>query len=145
MPSTSSTSENVSERFLKYIKKRPFSVGTLANPSGKARLTGQCGDSLGVHVAVEEHIVKKVLVQPEGCVYTEVCAAAMTDLAQGLSINEILKLESQDIANELGGLPEDHMHCASLALNTLGEALTDYYSHLISQQQKSQGAKDANI
>jgi len=27
----------------------------------------------------------------------------------------------------LGGLPEDHMHCARLAVNTLGEAIADYY------------------
>jgi nitrogen fixation NifU-like protein len=31
------------------------------------------------------------------------------------------------VENELGGLPEDHKHCARLAVNTLGEAIADHY------------------
>ena len=128
MSSTYSPPENVSDQFLEYLKT-PSNVGILAHPDGKARMTGQCGDSIGVHVAMDKHLVKEVRVQPNGCAYTLVCAGAMSNMAQGLSVDEILELKSQDIANELGGLPEDHMHCASLALNALGEALAEYYAN----------------
>jgi len=39
-----------------------------------------------------------------------------------------LELEPHDVVTALGGLPEDHLHCARLAVNTLGEAIADYYS-----------------
>jgi len=48
-------------------------------------------------------------------------------LAQGRSLEEALQLEPEDVAKAFGGLPEDHRHCARLAVNTLGEAIADYY------------------
>jgi hypothetical protein len=47
-------------------------------------------------------------------------------LAKGKTINDALWLEPEDVAREVGGLPENHMHCARLALNVLGEAIADY-------------------
>jgi nitrogen fixation protein NifU and related proteins len=55
------------------------------------------------------------------------CLSAMSVLATRLSIEEALKLQPENIADELGGLPEDHLHCARLAINTLGEAIAEYY------------------
>jgi nitrogen fixation NifU-like protein len=42
-------------------------------------------------------------------------------------LDHALELEPHDVAGALGGLPEDHLHCARLAVNTLGEAIADYY------------------
>ena len=64
---------------------------------------------------------------PQGCVYTLVCASAMSELAKGRDLDQALELEPHDVADALGGLPEDHLHCARLAVNTLGEAIADYY------------------
>jgi nitrogen fixation protein NifU and related proteins len=55
------------------------------------------------------------------------CASAMSTLATGCSIEQALKLQPEDVANELGGLPADHLHCARLAINTLGEAIAEHY------------------
>ena len=51
----------------------------------------------------------------------------MSELVKGKSLDEVLYFEPDDIVANLGGLPEDHMHCARLAVNTLGEAIADYY------------------
>ncbi len=58
---------------------------------------------------------------------TLVCASAMSELAKGRDLDHALELEPQEVVTALGGLPEDHMHCARLAVNTLGEAIADYY------------------
>ncbi len=121
--------KGLSDRFLWYVEQS-FNVGELPEPAGKAQMVGQCGDSIGVHVFVENDKLDSVRVQPEGCVYTQVCAGAMSCLAQGLTVEEALRLEPDDIAKEVGGLPEDHLHCARLALNSLGEAIADYYAGL---------------
>jgi nitrogen fixation protein NifU and related proteins len=64
---------------------------------------------------------------PRGCDYTVACASAVTDLAKGKTVDEALLLQPEDVERELGGLPEDHHHCARLAVNTLGEAIADAY------------------
>lgn len=129
MSSDDSPQGVLSERFNRYAA-RPVGEGRLERPGGTARMVGQCGDSIGVHVMVEDSVLSAIRVQPEGCVYTRACAGAMCSLAQGLSVDEALRLEHQDIEAELGGLPEDHIHCARLALNALGEAVADYYLRL---------------
>ena len=120
--------ENVSERFIRYMQAPGF-VGLIENPSGRSEAKGICGDSIGVHIAVAGGLLKEVRVQPTGCVYTQVCAGAVSNLALGKSIEEALELEAEDVAAELGGLPQDHYHCARLAVNALGEAIADYYKN----------------
>jgi len=51
----------------------------------------------------------------------------MSMLATGCSIEQALKLQPEDVARKLGELPEDHLHCARLAINTLGDAIAEYY------------------
>ncbi|MBW2370479.1 MAG: iron-sulfur cluster assembly scaffold protein, partial [Deltaproteobacteria bacterium] len=64
---------------------------------------------------------------PDGCLNTRVCANALGELVKGKRIETALDLVPEDIAAELDGLPKDHMHCARLAVNSLGEAIDDYY------------------
>lgn len=91
-------------------------------------MIGQCGDAIGVHATVTNGVIEAISVQPDGCAYTVVCAEAMSRLAKGLTVDKALELEPEDIAKEVGGLPEDHMHCARLALNSMGEAIADNFS-----------------
>ncbi len=89
---------------------------------------GKCGDSLEVSPRIESGAIADVKVLPRGCVYTLVCASAMSELAKGRKLESALELEPYDVVDSLGGLPEDHLHCARLTVNTLGEAVADYYS-----------------
>lgn len=114
------------QRFLQHLK-HPNNMGRLSSPHGQAEMTGQCGDSIGVEIAVTDGILQEIGVQPRGCGYTTACASAMSTLVKGRSLDGALWLEPDEVAAELGGLPEDHMHCARLAVNTLGEAIADYY------------------
>ncbi len=59
--------------------------------------------------------------------FTRACASAMSVLATGRSIEQALKLQPEDVADEPEGLPEDHQYCARLAVNTLGDAIAEYY------------------
>jgi nitrogen fixation NifU-like protein len=88
---------------------------------------GQCGDWLEVNLQIDGERISQIKVRPHGCLYTMVCAEVMSKLALGKSLDEALQLEPEDVAKALGGLPEDHRHCARLAVNTLGEAVADFY------------------
>ncbi len=120
-----STPETLSERFLDHMRN-PRNQGDMERPSGAAEMTGQCGDSIGVSIHVADGRIRDIRVQPTGCAFTLVCASAMSVLAHGKSLDDALTIETEHVVAEVGGLPEDHLHCARLALNTLGEAIADH-------------------
>jgi nitrogen fixation NifU-like protein len=116
----------VGEQFL-CLARYPKNIGCLENPCGRGLAVGQCGDSIEVSLRIETGAIAEIKVLPRGCVYTLVCASAMSELAKGRDLERALELEPQDVVTALGGLPADHLHCARLAINTLGEAIADYY------------------
>ncbi|MFZ5451983.1 MAG: iron-sulfur cluster assembly scaffold protein [Thermodesulfobacteriota bacterium] len=116
----------VGEQFL-CLARYPKNIGLIDNPSGKSIQVGQCGDSIEVSLRIETGTIADIKVIPRGCIYTLVCASAMSELAKGRNLDQALELEPHDVVKALGGLPEDHLHCARLAVNTLGEAIADYY------------------
>jgi nitrogen fixation NifU-like protein len=116
----------VGEQFLR-VARYPQNIGSLDHPSGQGSAVGKCGDSIEVSLKIESGAIADIKVFPQGCVYTLVCASAMSELAKGRDLDQALELEPHHVAKALGGLPEDHLHCARLAVNTLGEAIADYY------------------
>ncbi|MBW1897199.1 MAG: iron-sulfur cluster assembly scaffold protein [Deltaproteobacteria bacterium] len=119
----------LSRRFIGHANS-PENFGRLQAPDGSAKGVGACGDSIELFLTVHEDRIKEIKHFPEGCAYTIACGSAVTKLARGQFLNKALELTPEDVARELGGLPEDHKHCAALAVNTLGEALDDYYQQL---------------
>jgi nitrogen fixation protein NifU and related proteins len=116
----------VAEQFLCLVRQ-PKNIGSFDDPSGKGAAVGKCGDSIEVSLQIDSGTIADIRVLPHGCIYTLVCASAMSELARGRDLEHALELEPQDVVTALGGLPEDHIHCARLAVNTLGEAIADYY------------------
>jgi nitrogen fixation NifU-like protein len=116
----------VGEQFL-HLARFPKNIGIIDNPSAKGAAVGKCGDSIEVSLRIDLGTIVDIKVLPHGCLYTLVCASAMSELAMGRDLDQALELEPHQVADALGGLPEDHLHCARLAVNTLGEAIADYY------------------
>jgi nitrogen fixation NifU-like protein len=119
----------VGEQFLR-VARYPQNIGSLDNPSAQAAAVGKCGDSIEVSLQIESGAIIDIKVYPRGCVYTLVCASTMSELAKGRRLEQALELQPDDVAAALGGLPEDHLHCARLAVNILGEAISDYYRRI---------------
>lgn len=121
--------EGVTERFLQHAR-RPACNQPLDQPSGRARGVGSCGDAITVFLRVRDDRITAIGLVPEGCIYTVVCASALGVLARGRSLEAALKITPEDVAAELDGLPPDHLHCAALAVNTMGEAIDDHYQRI---------------
>jgi len=113
-------------RFWKHARE-PRNIGVCATPSACASGVGSCGDKIRVDLRIVADVLQEVKCIPQGCVYTLACASAMSVLASGRSLEDALQLQPEDVVNELGRLPEDHWHCAKLAVNTLGDAIAEYY------------------
>jgi nitrogen fixation protein NifU and related proteins len=118
----------VGEPFLWHARE-PKNLGCIDNASGKGSAIGQCGDSIDVSLRIDGGTITDIKVVPHGCIYTLVCASAMSELAKGRDLDQALELDPEEVVAALGGLPPDHMHCARLAVNTLGEAIADFYKN----------------
>lgn len=118
--------ETISHVFLAHAQD-PRNMGELETANGLAVGVGSCGDTMAVQIQVENSVIGDIRCLPKGCIYTVVCASVMSELVKGRLLEEALRLQPEDIDSLLGGLPPDHLHCARLAVNSLGEAIDDYY------------------
>jgi nitrogen fixation NifU-like protein len=116
----------LNEQFIVHANQ-PRHMGTLSDANGYAKGVGVCGDAIEVYLSINSRKITDIRHAPQGCTYTVACGSAMSHLAYGRTLAQALKITPDDVAKELDGLPEDHMHCAALAVNTLGEAIDDYY------------------
>lgn len=122
----------------------PQHRGLLACADGSATGVGSCGDAIEMNIRLAGEIIAEIGHQPSGCAYTVACASAVCKLACGKAIDDALELQAADVECELGGLPEDHLHCARLAVNTLGDAIADAYQAKSRPKQRKDG-RDAHI
>jgi nitrogen fixation protein NifU and related proteins len=57
-------------------------------------------------------------------------------------VDEIVSLNPEDVAQYLGGMPEDKMHCPNLGVGALRYAMADYL-HLILDEQPESDTSEA--
>jgi nitrogen fixation NifU-like protein len=94
-------------------------------PDGFARITGPCGDTMEIYLKMDNGVIVDASFQTDGCNPSKACGGMVAQMAKGKSIVKIKKLTAQDILDALGGLPEESEHCATLAADTLKQALED--------------------
>ena len=85
-----------------------------------------CGDLLWVYIKVENDIMTDVKFKTFGCGAAIATSSMVTELAKGKTLDEGLKITRKDVAENLGGLPPQKMHCSNLAADALHEAIHDY-------------------
>jgi NifU-like protein involved in Fe-S cluster formation len=108
-----------------------FAVYYRLNPgtqtaSGKARITGTCGDTMEISLSFQHDRVVASTHWTDGCVYSLNCVWIAAELAKGKTPQAILDIDADTIEKSVGGLSRDHFHCAGLAAETLHGAVDDY-------------------
>ena len=87
---------------------------------------GPCGDTMQYFLNIEDDVIKKAGFITDGCGASVATASQTTMLITGKNLDYAEKLTAEDIDKALGGLPEDHKHCAELSARTLKRALAKY-------------------
>ncbi|MBW1733889.1 MAG: iron-sulfur cluster assembly scaffold protein [Deltaproteobacteria bacterium] len=98
----------------------------LEDPDGKARITGACMDTMEICLRFRDDRVSESSYWTDGCAQSLNCVCRAAELAKGKSPDEILQIDEDLIRESVGGLPEDRIHCARLAAETLQAALDDF-------------------
>jgi len=115
--------DKVKEHFWK-----PRNVGEVENPDGVGQVGSMaCGDALRLTFKLDENKrIKEAKFKSFGCASAIAAASVLTEMLEGLTIEEAEKITNQEIAASLGGLPQQKMHCSVLGEQVLGKAI-DYY------------------
>ncbi len=104
----------------------PQNVGRIIGPDGFAIITGPCGDTMELYLNVKDGSINEINFMTDGCGSSIACGSMATRLAKSRTLNDAMKITNQDILEALDGLPEENMHCAKLAVDTLHKAILNY-------------------
>ena len=119
-------SDNVYSRTVIDHATKPRNVGMIPNADGFGRITGPCGDTMEIWLRVRDGIMQRITFWTDGCGTTIAAGSMVTELVKGKQMEQALGITQEDILEALGGLPEESVHCALLASNTLKAACRDY-------------------
>ena len=116
-----------SEKVLDHFRK-PRNVGTMEGEDvGKGKVGNPvCGDLMEFYIKVKDNRIKDIKFQTFGCGSAVATASMITEMAKGKTLEEALKINRKDVADELDGLPPIKMHCSNLAADALRDAIKNY-------------------
>lgn len=105
----------------------PRNVGEILNADGIGHAGNPTdGDKITIFIKIENNRLYDVKFKTFGCGAAIAASSMLTVLAKGKTIEEALKITNQDVADALGGLPEQKLLCSNIAATALHHAIEDY-------------------
>ncbi|MGN0031066.1 MAG: Fe-S cluster assembly protein NifU [Candidatus Gastranaerophilaceae bacterium] len=107
--------------------RNPRNVGSI-DDADAVGIAGSltCGDQLKIYLKIKDNIVTDAKFQTFGCGSAVASSSILTEMIIGKSVDEVRKITNKDIADELGGLPPEKMHCSVMGYEALEDALKKY-------------------
>jgi nitrogen fixation NifU-like protein len=118
-------SEEVMDHFT-----NPRNVGEIEDADGVGEVGNPvCGDMMTFYIKVDDdERLSDVKYKTFGCGAAIAVSSMVSEMAKGKTVEEALRISRDDVADKLGGLPKNKMHCSNLGAEALGKAIEDYMS-----------------
>ncbi len=107
--------------------KHPRNMGEMGDPDGVGEAQNPvCGDTMRLFIKVETDQIIDAKFLTFGCGAAIASSSITTEMIKGKTIEEVLMISDQVIAEALGGLPPTKVHCSILAEKAIHAAVLDY-------------------
>jgi len=121
----------------------PRNVGVLADADGVGQVGNPvCGDMMTFYVKVEGDRLKDVKFQTFGCGAAIAVSSMVSEMAKGKTLDEAMTITNELVAEELGGLPKNKMHCSNLGADALHEAIKNFRDRKAGRGPRKEGTVD---
>jgi len=115
-------SDKVIEHF-----ENPRNVGTINDADGVGEIGNpSCGDIMTFYIKVKDNILVDVKFKTFGCGAAIAVSSMVSEMAKNKTIDEVMKITNKDVADMLGGLPTNKVHCSNLGADALKKAVQNY-------------------
>jgi nitrogen fixation NifU-like protein len=105
----------------------PRNVGEIENADGVGQIGNPvCGDVMRISIDVKDDRISDIKFKTFGCGAAVATSSMVTEMVMGKSLTEAADISNKAVAEALGGLPPNKMHCSNLAADALHLAIQDY-------------------
>ena len=108
----------------------PRNVGEIEGADGIGEIGNPvCGDMMTFYIKVDDDDrLSDVKFKTFGCGAAIAVSSIVSEMAIGKTLDEALEITRDDVAEELGGLPKNKLHCSNLGADALHIAIEEYRS-----------------
>lgn len=111
--------------------RNPRNMGEMKNPDGVATVGNPiCGDVMRLFIKVGKkdgkEYIEDIKFQTLGCAAAIATSSMITTMIKGEPLSEAEKITRKTVADALGGLPPQKIHCSVLAADALKKAIENY-------------------
>ncbi len=108
-----------------FQKQTNLEIMTDATVLGKGGDPG-CGDYIELYLKIENDKILKATAMVAGCPYAIATTSVFTEMITNKSLDDAMLISGDQVADNLGGLPEEKVHCSLMGPDALRNAAHNY-------------------